>query len=388
MDKDHVQCVMDLGSSKFRFSIINKDISKEIYNTEKNIYETDINEKIFSNNSNEVFEQIIKNSEKKVGLHVTSIDVLADNKNIVSVDLSIKKNFEGKNISKNDFEFLEMDAKKLVEENYNDYVVIHSIVQKFYIDDKEYKNFFIDNQSFNFLAISIKFLCFPKMSYQNIVSLLNKYHIELGSLGCSSFIKSKSYNSQFSNYDYKFFLDIGYEKTILNVYTNDLLSKFYIIKIGGLNITKDISKVLNLKISEAEKLKLNMHESEITFSDETELKYSDQKDLLKKVIFARVEEIFNLSFENINFFEDIKNKKSILIFTGEGSKILENNSIYLNKLFDSFDDIHYLEETTSKICMSSHKFSENKKIKNLKKPINLEIKIGFFEKMFNLFSKI
>ena len=42
----------------------------------------------------------------------------------------------------------------------------------------------------------------------------------------------------------------------------------------------------------------------------------------------------------------------------------------------------------SKICMSSHKFYENEKIKNLKKPSNLEIKIGFFEKMFNLFSKI
>ena len=66
-------------------------------------------------------------------------------------------------------------------------------------------------------------------------------------------------------------MDIGYEKTILNIYENDLLIKFYIIKIGGINITKDISKILNLEMTEAEKLKLNMNESDITFSDKTDL---------------------------------------------------------------------------------------------------------------------
>ena len=57
----------------------------------------------------------------------------------------------------------------------------------------------------NYLAITIKFLCFPKNTYQNIVSLLNHNHIELKSLRCSSFVKSKSYNSQFPSYNYKFF---------------------------------------------------------------------------------------------------------------------------------------------------------------------------------------
>ena len=388
MNIDQTQFIMDLGSYKFRFSIINKALSKEVINTEENLFEIDYKGKIFSNNSNEVFQKIIKNSEKNIGLHITNLDIIADSKNLISIDLSIKKNFEGKNISNIDFEFLETDAKKLIEENYSNYIVIHSIIQKYFINDKEYKNFPSNDLNSNYLAITIKFLCFPKNTYQNIVSLLNHNHIELKSLRCSSFVKSKSYNSQFPSYNYKFFLDIGYEKTILNIYENDLLIKFYIIKIGGINITKDISKILNLEMTEAEKLKLNMNESDITFSDETDLKYSDKQDLLKKVIFARVEEIFNLIFENINFFDDIKNKKSLLVFTGEGSKILENNSIYLNKLFDSFDDIHYLEETSSKICMSLHKFCENEKIKNQKKPINLEIKTGFFEKMFNLLSKI
>ena len=94
-----------------------------------------------------------------------------------------------------------------------------------------------------------------------------------------------------------------------------------------------------------------------------------------KISLEDFDKLFALESENLGF-------------KIEGSKILENNSIYLNKLFDSFDDIHYLEETSSKICMSLHKFCENEKIKNQKKPINLEIKTGFFEKMFNLLSKI
>ena len=385
MQKDQVECIMDLGSSKFRFSVINKDLAREIINKEKKIF-SDV--QIDKSKPAQVFDEIIKNSEKDIGLHIKNINIIADNKNLFSIDLSIKKSFEGKNISQGDFEFLEMEAKKIIEENYNDYIVIHSVVQKFFIDDKEYDSFQFKYTKFKYLSLTIKFLCYPKKAYQNIISLLNNNHIELKSFGCSSFVKSKSYNFQFPEYEYKFFLDIGYEKTILSIYKNDILKNFNIIKIGGLNITKDISKILKIEIFDAEKLKIKMHETEVTFSDQTDYKFTSEEDLVKKIIFARVEEIFNLSFQNINFFEDIKKVKSILIFTGEGSKILENNSIYLNKLFESFDDIHYLEETSSKICMASHKFSAKEKLKNSSKPINVQEKTGFFEKFFNLFSKI
>ena len=93
-----------------------------------------------------------------------------------------------------------------------------------------------------------------------------------------------------------------------------------------------------------------------------------------------------MSFKNLFFFDEIKKKSSILIFTGEGSKILENNSIYLNSLFESFDNIDYFEENPFNICLAGHQLeSEVSKIIDIKKTSK---NAGFFEKIFKLFSKI
>ena len=107
-------------------------------------------------------------------------------------------------------------------------------------------------------------------------------------------------------------------------------------------ITKDISKVLKIDLLESEKLKKTLNETDVTFSDVTEDQISDKKlnkeefkDLLNKIIYARIEEIISMSFKNNFFFNFLKNdEKSILIFTGEGSKILNKNSIYLKEEFN------------------------------------------------------
>jgi len=59
---------------------------------------------------------------------------------------------------------------------------------------------------------------------------------------------------------------------------------------------------------------------------------STSNKFLEEVIFARLDEIINLIFEKINFDEfTYKKEKSILIFTGEGSKILDKNS-FINSI--------------------------------------------------------
>ena len=93
------------------------------------------------------------------------------------------------------------------------------------------------------------------------------------------------------------------------------------IPIGGSHITKDISKVLKIDLLESEKLKKTLNETDVTFSDVTEDQISDKKlnkeefkDLLNKIIYARIEEIISMSFKNNFFFNFLKNdEKSILI---------------------------------------------------------------------------
>ena len=90
------------------------------------------------------------------------------------------------------------------------------------------------------------------------------------------------------------------------------------------------------------------------------------------------DEYFNSFFQN--------NDSCILIFIGEGSKILNKNSIYLEEKFDFFNEISFFEENTTLICDSGFNFNQLEKSQEVsflpKKPKNK----GFFEKFFHFFN--
>ena len=60
MDVDQTQFIMDLGSYKFRFSIINKALSKEVINTEENLFEIDYKGNIFQIILMKYFKKLLK----------------------------------------------------------------------------------------------------------------------------------------------------------------------------------------------------------------------------------------------------------------------------------------------------------------------------------------
>ena len=221
-----------------------------------------------------------------------------------------------------------------------------------------------------------------------------KIHISLNKIYCSTYIKSLKYLSFFENYKYKVFLDIGYKKTCLALYENNKLLYFNNIPIGGNHITKDISQVLKIDLLESEKLKRTLHEMDITFSNISENEIGDKnlnkeefKDLLNKIIYARIEEIINMSFKNNFYLNFLKNdEKSILIFTGEGSKILNKNSIYLKEEFNIFNEMNFFEENSEQICSSALKYSNSQNFEEIEIIPKKSKKSGFFEKLFYFFN--
>ena len=70
------------------------------------------------------------------------------------------------------------------------------------------------------------------------------------------------------------FLDIGFERSTGLIFQNNKFIFFKSIPIGGNNITKDISKVLNLSLEYSEnlKLKFNQLENNQTFSKKSQKK--------------------------------------------------------------------------------------------------------------------
>ena len=130
-----------------------------------------------------------------------------------------------------------------------------------------------------------------------------------------------------------------------------------------------------------------MNQTETTFLGK-EYKANDlnSSNLSTEVIHARVDEIIKLNLVDEYFNEFFKNNDTcVLIFIGDGSKILNNNSIYLEEKFDFFSEISFFEENTTLICDSGFNFNQSGKFQEVNFLQKKTKNKGFFEKFFHFF---
>ena len=397
-DKDF-QTYIDFGASRIRIGVFNSELSKNNYFEEKNCISTFDLEKINLDVSQNVLQKLIRNSEKKLNIHIKSINLMIDLPNVQSIDFSIKKNLETKSSFFEDIKFLLQEARQLAQSNNDNKKIIHTIIEKFILDEKEYCEIPEDDINYKSIAIELKFICISSKFFQVITNHFKINHITIENILCSSYVKSLDYNKYFKNYHKKVFLDIGYRKSCVTIFDKEKLILLKTISLGGDHITKDISKVLKINLSDAENIKQSLNKKDAIFSDNSKEEFVSSSvfnstiennislDLLKKVIHARIDEILNLSIKNINFEEIISDKsKSILILTGDGSKILDKNSIYLENNFKFFNEMNFFEENSETICISGYNFNKknhNHEVKIIPKKIK---KYGFFERLFHIFS--
>ena len=388
MNEKNLNVFIDFGSSKVRLGIYNKETSKNIIILEKDCISNFTLNNFNIKNSNEIIKDLIKSAEKKINKHIKNINLMIDTPDMFSIDISIKKNSDSKKYSKNDINSLLNEAKSLVQKNYLNKKIIHMIVKKFIFDDAEF--FEIPNKeiSYNSLIIELKFICFADQIWENLQDSFNSNYLNIDNLYCSSYVRSSSYNSLFNDFNKKVILDIGYGKSSITVFQDNRILYFNILPVGGRHITNDISILLKINQNDAENLKKNLNQSETIFENKIDKnKQIESSDLSNQVIFARVDEIIKLNLADEYFNAFFQDKGScILIFIGEGSKILNKNSIYLEEKFDFFSEISFYEENTNIICDSGFNFNQLDKSQEVnflpKKPKNK----GFFEKFFHFFN--
>ena len=156
--------------------------------------------------------------------------------------------------------------------------------------------------------------------------------------------------------------------------------------------------MLNLNIELSEKIKSNLNKGIIFSEDEENTEFlndefvniiKDKKlsfDLIKKIIFARVEETLNLSFKTIDKNNSSELKKELkIILIGQGSKILNNKYIDMKETTPLVDEIDFFEESTTNICESGLKLMQGiNKQEVVIIPKKLKKK-GLFERLFYFF---
>jgi len=398
MNEKNFDIYIDLGSSKIRAVAFSKANKEEKFFIEKdNILSLKKKELNFFK-TEKIIEDIIYELEKKTDTYMNNISLMLDTSDEISISLSLSKKNDGKKIEKKDIQYLIQDGKQQILKYYPDKSIIHIIISNYKIDNQDY-DYLPDNIKCKLFSIDIFFICFPKVLIQNLEYLFQKNQISINQFLCSSYTKSLNYKEQFPTFEKIAFIDIGYEKTSIIIYEKEKLKAFNVLTIGGNHITKDISKVLGLSTNEAELIKNNLNK-DILFSEKNQDEKTFKVDLLndsigkkvslgliKKIIFARIDEILNLSFKTIKFHEDLNDiNKLKIVLIGEGSKILDNNSIHIKETVPLFEEIDFLIESGINICESGLKLSKGL---NKQEVVVVPKKIlvtGFFEKLFHFFS--
>ena len=387
MNEKNLNVFIDFGSSKIRLGAYNNETSKNIFISERDCVSSFNLKKFDINNSTEVIRDLIKSAEKKIDKHINNINLMIDTPDMFSIDISIKKNFDSKKNLQNDIKSLLNEVKNLVQKNYYNKKIIHMIVKKFIIDDEEFFEIPKKKIDYNYLIIEIKFICFSNKIWKYLQDGFNKNYLTINNLYCSSYVRSNNYSNLFNEFNKKVILDIGYRKSAITVFQGSRILYFNILPVGGGHITNDISILLKINLDDAETIKKNLNQTETTFVKK-DYKTNDfnSSNLSTEVIHARVHEIIKLNLADEYFNEFFKNNDTcVLIFIGEGSKILNNNSIYLEEKFDFFSEISFFEENTTLICDSGFNFNQSGKFQEVnflqKKPKNK----GFFEKFFHFF---
>ena len=398
MSEEDFKTYIDFGASKIRIGIFDKNFSRLIFFSEKKWLSAFNSKHLNLDESKKILHDLILSAEKKIGNYIKNINLMFDPKDLDSIDFSIKSNLENKKINIKEIKLLLQESRQLILKYYFDKRIMHTIVEKYITDEKEFYTIPKDEIKSNFLILETKFLCYSKKIFDYIDNYFKENHINIKNFFCSSYAKSLEYNNNFENYEKKVFLDIGYEKSCISIFDKKRLIHFYSIPLGGNHVTKDISKVLKISEKESEDLKQSFNRTETVFSDVSEegsasfdlIKDQGQKkissDILNKIIYARLDEILNLSFKNIDFSTVLFDKKnSILVLTGEGSKILNKNSIYLEDRFNFFNEMSFFEESTESICRAGFNFLNNANLYEVSFMTKEPKKRGFFEKLFHLF---
>ena len=136
---------------------------------------------------------------------------------------------------------------------------------------------------------------------------------------------------------------MGYEKTSLAIFKDSSLVHVFSISIGSNHITKDISRGCYLSEIESELIKkdisiINNLDEELNNNEFLSDKYFSEtkfrkisSKFIRDIISARLDEILNIIFKEINFLQ-AENIKQNLIFTGQGSRLNDLKKIVNIKL--------------------------------------------------------
>ena len=173
-------------NSKFEIHLFDKKNFKSLYKQEF-VYQSEF-ETIDFNLLSKFLENNIFKIEKLTSKFINNIFVVVDNKEIIDLNIGIKKKNYIENLNYKSLESIVTEAKDLFRENYHDKKIMHIVIQNYLINDKTY-SIFQKNLKTNNVGLEIKFISVSKnLSYQ-LEKVLEKYQIKISEYISGSYVK-------------------------------------------------------------------------------------------------------------------------------------------------------------------------------------------------------
>ena len=218
---------------------------------------------------------------------------MVDSPKMFSIGVSIYKKLDGSTLKQTNVQFLIQEAKQQIVKYYANQNITHIIINKYKIDGIDYSYLPNDIKCY-FISLDILFICLPIELVFYFKKIFAKSNILINQIICSSYAKSINYKDNLNLNDHVSFVDIGFNKTSIISFFNDKILSLNVLSLGGNNITKDISQILKIDIEESERLKCSFDQNIKLFSN-----VDISAEVLKKIIFARIEEILELCVKSI-----------------------------------------------------------------------------------------
>ena len=141
----------------------------------------------------------------------------------------------------------------------------------------------------------------PKSFYNNLIEVFDKVNLRVVDI-VPTILGTSEVVLDFDLKDlWACIIDIGTNQTTMAVYEEWTALSYYVLPVGGEDVTRDISLGLQVDIKEAEEIKRRFGQPQQT--DKVDVDMPIDQSFLQEVIWARYEQIFGLCEEHLELLE-------------------------------------------------------------------------------------
>ena len=181
------EAYLSLSQNKFQIYLLDKKSLKNIYKEE--VYLENTSDLIDYNLLHSFLDKNIFKIEKLIGKFLRSIIVVIDNNQTLNCSIGIKKKNYGEKIDKNNLESSLAELKDLFKENYQNYKIMHFVINRCLINGVNYTSF--DKEIIGEdMIIEVNFIFISNILIKEISNVLEKYQIKIDRLFEKKYIKN------------------------------------------------------------------------------------------------------------------------------------------------------------------------------------------------------